>query len=108
MSPTIIDEIQRVPNLMLALKERLDRTREPGRLLITGSANLRTLSTIRDALPGRVLYTHLWPFSRSEIAGSNMNLVDRLFGTGRLPKVIGTGRAGARVHRRGRWLRGDP
>jgi predicted AAA+ superfamily ATPase len=90
--PAIIDEIQRVPDLMLALKERVDRIPEPGQFLITGSANLLTLATIRDALPGRVLYTNLWPLSRSEIASSRMNLVDSLFGQDKQPEVVGVER----------------
>lgn len=77
--PTIIDEIQRVPDLMLAIKVRMDRDRRPGQFLITGSANIVTLPTIRDALPGRVEYVHLWPLSQAEIAGRTGNLVDALF-----------------------------
>jgi predicted AAA+ superfamily ATPase len=92
VTPVIIDEIQRAPDLMLAIKERLDRIPEPGQFLITGSANLLTLRTIRDALPGRVLYTNLWPLSQSEIVGSTTNLVDWLFERRELPRVVGTRR----------------
>ncbi len=64
--PTIIDEVQRAPDLLLAIKERVDREIVPGRFLITGSANIRTLPVIADALPGRVEYVHLWPSSCAE------------------------------------------
>jgi predicted AAA+ superfamily ATPase len=77
--PTIIDEVQRAPDLLLAIKERLDRDDRPGQFLITGSANIQTLPTIRDALPGRVEYVPLWPFAQSEIECRDGLLVDRLF-----------------------------
>lgn len=80
--PTIIDEIQRVPDLMLSIKERLDRTAVAGQFLMTGSANVLTLPSIRDALPGRVEYVHLWPFAASEIERSDGSLIDRLFAQG--------------------------
>jgi uncharacterized protein len=37
----VIDEVQRAPDLLLAIKERVDRDQRPGRFLLTGSANLR-------------------------------------------------------------------
>jgi predicted AAA+ superfamily ATPase len=49
-----IIDVQRAPDLLLAINERLDRDDRAGQSLITGSANIRTLPTIRDALPGRV------------------------------------------------------
>jgi predicted AAA+ superfamily ATPase len=79
--PVVIDEIQRVPDLLLAIKERLDRDDRPGQFLITGSANIRTLPTIRDALPGRIEYVPLWPLAQSEVERGEGDLVDRLFAT---------------------------
>jgi uncharacterized protein len=75
----VIDEIQRAPDLMLAIKARLDLHNEPGQFLLTGSANILTLPTIADRLPGRVDYIRLWPFSQGELAGSRERFVDRLF-----------------------------
>ncbi len=49
---TIIDEIQRVPELMLAIKLAVDEDATPGRFLITGSADIRTLPTIQDSARG--------------------------------------------------------
>lgn len=77
--PTIIDEIQRAPALMLALKQRLDTDDRRGQFLITGSANIATLPTIRDALPGRVVYLPVWPLAQAEIEGTEGTLVDDLF-----------------------------
>ena len=79
--PTVIDEVQRAPDLMLAIKERLDTNNERGQFLLAGSANMLTLPTIADALPGRVDYVRLWPFSQGELAGRRETFVDRLFKT---------------------------
>src|SRR5690242_1386774 len=49
----LIDEVQRVPDLWLAIKHVVDRDPRPGRLLLTGSARLLALSSLPDALPGR-------------------------------------------------------
>ncbi len=83
---TVIDEIQRAPDLMLAIKERLDTDDKRGQFLLTGSANLLTLPTIADALPGRVDYVRLWPFSQGELAGRRESFIDRLF-AGKAPHV---------------------
>ena len=64
---TVIDEIQRAPQLMLAIKSRLDRDNSPGQFLLTGSANLRRIPTVSDALPGAVDYLTLWPFTQGEL-----------------------------------------
>lgn len=78
-TPTVIDEIQRAPDLMLAIKARVDRDGARGQFLITGSADLRSLPTISDALPGRVDYLTLWPFTQGEIAGRPETLLEGLF-----------------------------
>jgi predicted AAA+ superfamily ATPase len=82
----VIDEVQRAPDLMLAIKERVDTNNERGQFLLAGSANLLTLPTIADALPGRVDYVHLWPFSQGELIGRHESFVDRLF-AGEAPPV---------------------
>lgn len=76
---SVIDEVQRAPELMLAIKSRVDRDRSPGQFLLTGSANLRRIPTVSDALPGRVDYLTLWPLAQSEIVGQRGNLLDSLF-----------------------------
>ncbi|MGI8730600.1 MAG: AAA family ATPase, partial [Solirubrobacteraceae bacterium] len=52
--PVAIDEIQRAPELLLAIKRRLDADQTRGQFLLTGSANILALPTVADALPGRV------------------------------------------------------
>ena len=63
----IIDEIQRAPELLRAIKLSIDRNRQAGRFLITGSANLLALPKIGDSLAGRMEILTLLPLSRSEI-----------------------------------------
>lgn len=79
LRPAIIDEVQRVPELMLAVKAAVDRSDDRGQFLLTGSANLLTRRGVADALPGRVEYARLWPFSQSEIVGRRDTLIDQLF-----------------------------
>ncbi len=83
----VIDEVQRAPDLMLAIKERLDTSNARGQFLLAGSANLLTLPTIADALPGRVDYVHLWPFSQGELVGRRESFIDRLF-AGEAPRIV--------------------
>ena len=82
---TIIDEIQRVPELMLAIKLAVDEDATPGRFLITGSADIRTLPTIQDSLAGRIQVFELLPLSRDEIGGRRSNFLANVF-EGRLPE----------------------
>ncbi len=74
----VLDEIQRTPELLLAIKSRLDRDDRPGQFLLTGSANLRRLPMVPDALPGRIDYLTLWPLTQAEIARRRTTLLERL------------------------------
>jgi predicted AAA+ superfamily ATPase len=65
----IIDEIQRAPMLMLAIKLSIDQDRRPGRFLLTGSANVLALPQIADSLAGRMETHTLLPLSQSEMQG---------------------------------------
>jgi predicted AAA+ superfamily ATPase len=69
--PVFIDEIQRAPDLLLAIKDVVDRDLTPGRFLLTGSANVLTARTVKDALTGRMETIPLWPLAQSEIRGSD-------------------------------------
>lgn len=82
----IIDEIQRAPQLLLAIKKTVDEDRRPGRFLLTGSANLLTLPSVADSLAGRMETLTLLPLSQSEMHGTTRNWLDSAF-TGVLPKV---------------------
>ncbi len=77
--PAILDEVQRVPALALAMKAEVDRDRRPGRFLLTGSARLLAVPGIAEALAGRMELLALWPLAQAEIEGREPDLVDRLF-----------------------------
>jgi len=102
--PAAIDEAQRAPDLLLAIKERLDRDDSRGQFLLTGSANILALPTVKDALPGRVDYLTLWPLAAAEIEGSMSNFVDALL-QGTPPELsetpIGRGAYAERIARGG-------
>jgi predicted AAA+ superfamily ATPase len=66
--PIVLDEVQKAPDLMRAIKKRVDENRRPGRYLLTGSANLMTMKTVSETLAGRVVLFDLEPFSWEEIA----------------------------------------
>src|SRR5271155_3765344 len=76
--PAVIDEVQRAPSLMLAVKQILDGDPTPGQFLLTGSTDLLTSRVVADALPGRVEYVRLWPLSRAEIEGRRRSIIDAL------------------------------
>jgi predicted AAA+ superfamily ATPase len=86
--PAVIDEVQRAPNLMLAVKQILDNDPKPGQFLLTGSADLLTARVVADALPGRVEYLNLWPLARAEIEGKQASVIDALL-DGTPPRVSG-------------------
>ena len=67
--PATIDEIQKVPEIFQALKALVDKKREPGMFLITGSANFLLLSKISETLAGRIAVFELPGFAISEAEG---------------------------------------
>lgn len=77
-----IDEVQRVPELLLAIKAVVDSDQRPGRFLLTGSARLLGMRGVPDALPGRMETIELWPLSQGEIDEMGDGLVDALFEQG--------------------------
>jgi uncharacterized protein len=78
----LIDEVQRVPDLWLAIKHLVDRDPRPGRFLLTGSARLLSLRSLPDALPGRSETIELWPLSQGEIDSEPDGFVDAAFISG--------------------------
>jgi predicted AAA+ superfamily ATPase len=68
--PLTLDEVQREPNLLLAVKRAIDRRREAGRFLLTGSANLALMHGVSESLAGRASYLTLWPMTRGERLGA--------------------------------------
>ncbi|MDQ2708615.1 MAG: ATP-binding protein [Actinomycetota bacterium] len=75
----VIDEVQRVPELILAIKHTVDLDPRPGRFLLTGSARLFALQQIPDLLPGRSETIELWPLSQGEIDRTSEGFVDAVF-----------------------------
>lgn len=65
-----LDEIQREPDLLLAIKRAVDTRRIPGRFLLTGSANLDLMKGVSETLAGRAVYVTLWPMTRREAEGT--------------------------------------
>lgn len=75
-----LDEVQRVPDLLLAVKRAVDERRVRGRFILTGSANLLLMKQISESLAGRAIYFTLWPFTRREQLGLGAGGVwDELF-----------------------------
>ncbi len=88
----VIDEIQRAPQLLLAIKKSVDEDRRPGRFVLTGSANLMALPTVADSLAGRIETLSLLPLSQCEIEGRSTNWLDTVF-AGQLPQPGSSSRA---------------
>ncbi|KIM03687.1 MAG: ATPase [Sulfurovum sp. FS06-10] len=78
--PVCIDEIQKAPNLLEAIKLDVDKERVNGSYLLTGSANLLDMKKTKDTLAGRIIELSLFPLSAKEKNGKPYeNVVDRLF-----------------------------
>ena len=80
--PVTLDEVQREPNLLIAVKREIDRARRPGQFLLTGSANLLLMRRVSESLAGRASFLTLWPMTRSEQQGiGRCGRWDELFAT---------------------------
>lgn len=73
-----LDEVQRVPETLLAIKQEVDEDRTPGRFLLTGSANALLLPTVADALVGRMEAVRLATLSECEITGREPSFLRKL------------------------------
>jgi predicted AAA+ superfamily ATPase len=74
----IIDEVQRVPELFLSIKNVVDQDRKGRRLILTGSADVMTLPQVADSLAGRIEIHRLWPLAQTEIQGKKSNFLNLL------------------------------
>src|SRR5580658_2471353 len=74
-----IDEVQRAPELLRAIKLSVDGDRRPGRFLLTGSANILTLPQVSESLAGRMEIVSLLPLSRAEIRGKKPGFLKAAF-----------------------------
>jgi uncharacterized protein len=97
--PAVIDEFQKAPGLLPAIKSRVDRERAgvraaAGMFLLTGSANVWATLRISESLAGRAERVQLWPLSQGEILGRRETFIGCLLG-GDAPRVVSapTGRA---------------
>ena len=78
--PVCIDEIQKAPNLLEAIKLVVDKNRVNGSYLLTGSANLLDMKKTKDTLAGRIIELSLYPLSAKEQNNkADENIVDQLF-----------------------------
>lgn len=78
-TPVVIDEVQRVPEIFVAIKEQIDQDRTPGRFVLTGSSNLQGFKQVSDSLAGRIGIVDLYAFNLSEISGQPVNFIDDVF-----------------------------
>ena len=81
----VIDEVQRAPGLILAIKAAVDADPRPGRFLLTGSANLMTLPRVADSLAGRMGIIRLLPLAQAELRGTRPSFLEKAF-AGETPK----------------------
>jgi uncharacterized protein len=118
---TVLDEVQRVPGLFTALKTAVDRSRTPGRFILTGSANVLLLPKLADSLAGRMEIVRLHPLAQCELVGRSPTFLDALFdnaltartverlGAGLLERIVAGGYPAAlrrpQAHRRRAWYR---
>ena len=74
----VIDEVQRIPMLILPIKEDADRRKKPGRFLLSGSADPDTVPGIPDSLAGRRISVRVSTLSESEIHGTEPSFLSNL------------------------------
>jgi len=79
---TILDEVQRVPEIFTSLKAAIDRRRTAGRFILTGSANVLLVPTLAESLAGRLAILRLHPLAQGEIGGRRPRFIERLFRAG--------------------------
>ncbi|MGH7727832.1 MAG: ATP-binding protein [Vulcanimicrobiaceae bacterium] len=82
---TVIDEVQRAPELFVAIKRAVDRDRRPGRYLLTGSTSALFLATMATELAGRIEVIDLWPLAQCEIESVRADFLAAAF-DGRPPQ----------------------
>ncbi len=89
--PVTIDEAQKCPEILGAIKRSVDRDRVPGRFLLSGSANFSMLRGISESLAGRAVYFVLHPFTRREMSGTTKHrpFLKTFFDSPRIPKTPG-------------------
>ncbi len=77
--PVIIDEVQRAPEVLLAIKQDVDKNRKNGSYILTGSANILGFKNLADTLAGRIAILELFPLTCREINGKTDSILSVLF-----------------------------
>jgi len=77
--PVIIDEVQRVPEVLLAIKQDVDKSRKNGSFILTGSANVLGFKSLADTLAGRMAILELFPLTCKELNKKTENVLEVLF-----------------------------
>lgn len=87
--PLTIDEAQKCPEILTAIKKVVDKRRTPGQFLLSGSANFALLRGMTESLAGRSVYYEMRPFDRREIARQTgkRSFLEKFFKTQEIPKV---------------------
>lgn len=75
----IIDEVQRIPSLLPAIKMAVDKDTRSGQYLLTGSANIQSLPTVRESLAGRIAKIRLRPLAQGEISKNAPRFIESAF-----------------------------
>jgi predicted AAA+ superfamily ATPase len=78
-SPILIDEYQKVPKILDAIKAELNQETRPGRFVLTGSIRNESLPQNTQTLTGRVHRMVISPLTQGEIDGTNSNFIEKLF-----------------------------
>lgn len=77
--PVILDEVQRVPEIFLTIKEDVDNNRINGRYILTGSANPLLIPNLGDSLTGRIEIIQSMTLSQGELLNITENFIDTIF-----------------------------
>jgi predicted AAA+ superfamily ATPase len=78
-TPVTLDEVQHAPEIFPVIKAAIDRNRQPGQFLLTGSTNVLLLPKLSESLAGRMEVLTLWPFSQGEMRAVHETFIDTLF-----------------------------
>jgi predicted AAA+ superfamily ATPase len=108
---TILDEVQRVPEIFTALKAAIHERRTAGRFILTGSANVLLVPRLADSLAGRMGILRLHPLAECELHGKRPRFIETLFrggfptritdrlGTALVDRIVGGGYPAALARR---------
>ena len=81
--PIVLDEIQKVPEVLEGIKLNIDKERINGTFLLTGSANVLDMKKAKETLAGRIIEIPMWPLSQKELHfKADENIIDLLFTQG--------------------------